>query len=88
MKNLSKDLTPPHDRAQELLKALAREIAFFVGSRERLITDVPGLVLSRRTAPTAPASATYSPASPSSRKAASKQTSAERTSSSTSRATC
>ncbi len=61
MKNLSKDLTPPQDRAQELLKELAREIAFFVGSRERLITDVPGLLLSRRTAPTAPASATYEP---------------------------
>ncbi len=39
MKNLSKDLTPPQDRAQELLKELAREIAFFVGSRERLITE-------------------------------------------------
>src|SRR5438552_5492418 len=61
MKNLSKDLTPPQDRARELLKELAREIAFFVGSRERLITDVPGLVLSRRTAPTPPASATYEP---------------------------
>jgi len=61
MKNLSKDLTPPQDRARELLKELAREIAFFVGSRERLITDVPGLLLSRRTAPTAPASATYEP---------------------------
>jgi len=61
MKNLSKHLTPPQDRAQELLKELAREIAFFVGSRERLITDVPGLLLSRRTAPTAPASVTYEP---------------------------
>ena len=61
MKNLSKDLTPPQDRVRELLKELAREIAFFVGSRERLITDVPGLLLSRRTAPTAPASATYEP---------------------------
>src|SRR5256714_6107955 len=61
MKNLSKDLTPPQDQVQELLKGLAREIAFFVGSRERLITGVPGLLLSRRTAPTAPASATYEP---------------------------
>ena len=61
MKNLSKDLTPPQDQVQELLKELAREIAFFIGSRERLITDVPGLLLSRRTAPTAPASATYEP---------------------------
>ncbi len=61
MKNLGKDLTRPQGRAQELLKELAGEIAFFVGSRERLITDVPGLLLSRRTAPTAPASATYEP---------------------------
>jgi AraC-like DNA-binding protein len=61
MKKLSKDLIPPQDRAQELLKGLARKIAFFVGSRERLISDVPGLLLSRRTAPTAPASATYEP---------------------------
>src|SRR5207248_10956732 len=61
MKNLGKDLTRPQGRAQELLKELAGEIAFFVGSRERLITDVPGLLLSRRTAPTVPASATYEP---------------------------
>jgi AraC-like DNA-binding protein len=44
-----------------LLKQLATQIAFFVGSKERLITSVPGLLLSRRTAPTAPASATYEP---------------------------
>jgi hypothetical protein len=51
MKNLSKHLTPPQDRAQELLKELAREIAFFVGSRERLITDVgaDGKAVSART---------------------------------------
>src|SRR5437870_2914825 len=61
MKNLAKDLTRPQGRAQELLKELAGEIAFFVGSRERLITDIPGLLLTRRTAPTAPASATYEP---------------------------
>src|SRR6266550_5733077 len=61
MKNLSKDLTPPQDRARELRSELARKIASFVGSRERLITDVPGLLLSRRTAPAAPASVTYEP---------------------------
>jgi len=87
MKNLSKDLTPPQDRAQELLKGLAREIAFFVGSRERLITDVPGLLLSRRTAPTAPASVTYEPSLAVVAQGR-KQASAEPTSSSTSRATC
>ena len=39
-------------------KELANKIAFFIGSGERLSTDVPGLLLSRRTAPTAP---TYEP---------------------------
>jgi AraC-like DNA-binding protein len=61
MKNSSKYLTPTQNRAPELLKELATKIAFFVGSQERLITSVPGLLLSRRTAPTAPASATYEP---------------------------
>jgi AraC-like DNA-binding protein len=49
------------NRARELRLELARRIASFVGSKERLITDIPGLLLSRRTAPTAPASATYEP---------------------------
>src|ERR1700761_374444 len=45
----------------ELSAKLAGKIAFFVGSKERLITEVPGLILSRRTAPTAPTSAAYEP---------------------------
>jgi len=53
--------TTSKDQAHEWRKELARKIAFFVGSKERLITEVPGLLLSRRTAPTAPASATYEP---------------------------
>jgi len=44
-----------------LRSELARKIASFIGTEEKLITDVPGLLLSRRTAPTAPASATYAP---------------------------
>jgi AraC-like DNA-binding protein len=44
-----------------LRKDLAHKIASFIGQRERLITDVPGLLLARRTAPTAPLSATYEP---------------------------
>jgi AraC-like DNA-binding protein len=44
-----------------LRKELANKIAFFIGSGERLSTDVPGLLLSRRTAPTAPTAATYEP---------------------------
>ena len=61
MKNPIKNPTPTQGRAPNLLKELAGKIAFFVGSRETLITDVPGLLLSRRTVPTAPASATYEP---------------------------
>jgi AraC-like DNA-binding protein len=61
MKNPSKKATLPQDRARELRKELASKIAFFIGSKERLSTDVPGLLLSRRTAPTAPTSATYEP---------------------------
>ena len=40
---------------------LARRIALSIGSAEKRVTEVPGLVLSRRTAPTAPASGTYEP---------------------------
>ncbi len=61
MKNTSKIGSPPSHRTQELRTQLARKIAFFIGPKERLLTDVPGLLLSRRTAPTAPTSATYEP---------------------------
>ena len=61
MKNTSKSATPSTDQARALRTSLARRIASFIGSAEKLVTDVPGLLLSRRTAPTAPASATYEP---------------------------
>ncbi len=61
MTNLSKKATLSTSRAPELRTALARKIASSVGSKEKLITDIPGLLLSRRTAPTAPLSATYEP---------------------------
>src|SRR2546430_17558724 len=61
MKNAGKNATAPPDPARALRAELARKIAFSIGSRERLITDVPGLLLSRRTAPAAPAPATYQP---------------------------
>jgi AraC-like DNA-binding protein len=61
MKISSKNVTPLQSRFPDLLNELASKIAFFVGSKERLLTDVPGLQLSRRTAPTAPVSATYEP---------------------------
>jgi AraC-like DNA-binding protein len=40
---------------------LARRIASFLGSAERRVTDIPGLTLAQRTAPTAPCSVTYEP---------------------------
>ena len=49
------------DPAHELRKALARRIASLVGSAENRATEIPGLSLHRRTAPTAPCSMTYEP---------------------------
>src|ERR1700689_4037785 len=49
------------DRARELRAGLARMIAWFVGDAEKRATDIPGLSLHRRTAPTAPCSVTYQP---------------------------
>jgi AraC-like DNA-binding protein len=49
------------DRKKEVRLELARRIASFVGNEEKLVTAVPGLILTRRTAPTAPASAAYEP---------------------------
>jgi AraC-like DNA-binding protein len=46
---------------RELRAELAWKIAFFIGSAERQVTQVPGLLLARRTAPTAPCSGTYEP---------------------------
>lgn len=47
--------------ASELQSELARKIASFLGSAEKQVTQIPGLLLARRTAPTAPCSATYEP---------------------------
>jgi AraC-like DNA-binding protein len=46
---------------RELRAELARRIALYMGSAENRATDVPGMTLHRRTAPTAPCSATYEP---------------------------
>src|ERR1035438_9274199 len=40
---------------------LARKIAWYMGSAENRATEIPGVTLHRRTAPTAPCSATYEP---------------------------
>jgi AraC-like DNA-binding protein len=53
---------PPAARSiQGLRSELATNIAWFIGSQERQVTQVPGLMLVRRTAPTAPCSGTYTP---------------------------
>ena len=61
MKKSSKNALPPQNRAYELRSELAHKIASFIGSAEKLITNIPGLMLSRRTAPTAPTSAALEP---------------------------
>jgi AraC-like DNA-binding protein len=61
MKNRSGEASLLRDQARELRAELARKIALFIGSAENRVTDVPGLKLHRRTAPTAPCSVTYEP---------------------------
>ncbi|MBC8167138.1 MAG: AraC family transcriptional regulator [Bryobacteraceae bacterium] len=50
-----------HDRAREIRTELASRIAFFVGSAEQRVTDIPGLTLVRLITSTAPACLTYEP---------------------------
>jgi AraC-like DNA-binding protein len=47
--------------ASDLRKDLAQKIALFMGSAEKRVTEVPGLQLSRRTAPTPPGFGAYEP---------------------------
>lgn len=46
---------------QDLRTELANKIAWFIGSSEKLITQMPGVMLVRRTSPSAPCSGTYTP---------------------------
>lgn len=48
-------------RLHELKEELARRIAEYVGPEQKRITEVPGLTVHRRTAPTPPCSMTYEP---------------------------
>ncbi len=61
MADRGKDTHREPNRTQELRTELARRIAQLMGSGENLATQVPGLALHRRTAPTAPLSVTYEP---------------------------
>ncbi len=51
----------PAFRSKELRRELAHRIASLTGSTERRTTDIPGLSLHRRTAPSDPCPATYEP---------------------------
>jgi AraC-like DNA-binding protein len=61
MKKTNKSVASSPDPTRALRKQLARRIAFFAGPGETVVTQVPGLRLTHRTAPTAPASCTYEP---------------------------
>jgi AraC-like DNA-binding protein len=61
MKNGRNSASPLSGRASELRIELARRIAFSIGSAEKRVTEIPGLTLTRRTSPRAPASGTYEP---------------------------
>jgi AraC-like DNA-binding protein len=57
----ARTLGPLPDRLSELKVELVHRIAAYVGSEQKRITDVPGLTVHRRTAPTPPCSMTYEP---------------------------
>lgn len=61
MKNHRGHATRVPGEAHELRAELARRIALFIGSAENRATDIPGLTLHRRTAPTAACPMTYEP---------------------------
>jgi AraC-like DNA-binding protein len=61
-RNDRRSTVPPAARSlQDMRAELANKIAWYIGSSERLITQIPGLMLVRRTAPTPPCMGTYTP---------------------------
>jgi AraC-like DNA-binding protein len=65
LKHAGKDILKTEEcmmnEGRELRMELARKIALYMGSAENRATEIPGVSLHRRTAPTAPCSATYEP---------------------------
>ncbi len=61
MKNSRKNAMPSLGGAYDVRAELARKIAVSIGSAEKQVTDVPGLLFARQTGPTAPACVTYEP---------------------------
>ena len=61
MKSQCEEANPLRKPADALRAKLAGKIASFLGPAEKRVTDIPGLTLVRRPAPTAPCSMTYEP---------------------------
>jgi len=61
MKNRNREASLLRDPTHKSRAELARKIALFIGPAENRATEIPGLSLHRRTAPTAPCSMTYEP---------------------------
>jgi len=61
MPNAGRNFDPIPDLRRGLQQELAGRIAACVGSEERRVTEIPGLMVHRRTAPSPPCSVTYEP---------------------------
>jgi AraC-like DNA-binding protein len=61
MKNSPGNATPCLERTPELRAELGRKIALYMGSAERRVTEIPGLIVVRRTEPGSPSCMTYEP---------------------------
>jgi len=61
MEKPNKNASRSQNRARELRSELAHKIVSFMGSEENRATDITGLSIHRRIAPTAPCSMTYEP---------------------------
>ena len=61
MKNIAPAATLRPNPARQLRAELAGKIALLIGKEENRITEIPGVTLHRRTAPTPPCRTTYQP---------------------------
>jgi AraC-like DNA-binding protein len=61
MKKRTQTVARKQNPADQLRAELARKIASLIGNEENRITEIPGVSLHRRTAPTPPCRATYHP---------------------------
>jgi AraC-type transcriptional regulator N-terminus len=61
MREISEIATPGVNSVHSLPAELARKIASLLGNEENRITEIPGVSLHRRTAPTPPCRTTYHP---------------------------